>query len=100
MVQDALEMMKSWSGSNWSSLTPTTRVASGSWAGAEITTRVAPASRCAMAISRLVPLPVASTTTSTPSSPQGSALGSGSASIRMRRAPTTMVASSTVTGSG
>ena len=42
VVHDAFEMMKCRAGSNWSSLTPMTNVASGSSAGAEMTTRVAP----------------------------------------------------------
>ena len=49
---------------------------SGSVAGAEMITFLAPASRCLAAPSRLVNRPVDSITTSTPRSPQGRAAGS------------------------
>lgn len=93
-------MMKCRSGSNCSSFTPTTNVASASAEGAEITTRVAPASRWADALSRLVDLPVDSMTTSTPSSFQGRAFGSDSPSIGIRWVPTTMEPPPTRTTSG
>src|SRR5665213_2803571 len=71
VVQDPFELMKSVAGSNWSSFTSKMSVASGSWAGAEITTHLAPASRYAAAFWRLVFLPVDSITTSTPSARHG-----------------------------
>ena len=71
MVHDALEMMF-WLPSYLSSLTPMTMVMSGSVAGAEMMTFLAPASRCPLALAALVKMPVDSTTTSTPRSPQGS----------------------------
>ena len=79
VVHEALETTTWRAGSNVSSLTPTTNVASASVAGAEMITRLAPPSRWAAAASRAVNSPVDSTTTSTPSSPHGSALGSRSA---------------------
>src|SRR6516225_9813237 len=66
-------------------------------AGAEMITFRAPAVRCAAAASREVNLPVDSITTSTPSSPQGSAAGSRSAKIRISWSPTRMTSSSAVT---
>ena len=56
-------------------------------------TRGAPASRWAAALSRSVKKPVDSTTTSTPSSPQGSSFGSRSAVI-FRSLPSTTMPSS------
>ncbi len=55
---------------------------SGSVAGAEMTTLIAPAVRCCEAPSRSVKSPVDSTTTSTPISFQGSAEASRSESTR------------------
>jgi hypothetical protein len=81
VVQDAFEITSCRSGSYWSSLTPSTTVRSGSVAGAEMITFVAPASRCFAAPSRAVKKPVDSTTTSTPSSLHGSADGSRSERI-------------------
>src|SRR4051794_16156451 len=78
VVHEAFEMMWWFSGSYASSLTPSTSVTSGSVAGAEMMTFLAPASRCLVAPSRLVKKPVDSTTTSTPRSLQGSAAGSRS----------------------
>ena len=43
VVHEALETTTSWAGSNSSSLTPITKVASTSVAGAEMMTRLAPA---------------------------------------------------------
>src|SRR3954453_1217762 len=81
VVQDALEMTWWLSGSYTSpKLTPSTTVASGSVAGAEMITFCAPASRCLAASSRLVNRPVDSITTSAPRSPHGSCAGSFSAS--------------------
>ena len=76
VVQEALEMIRCFSLSYASSLTPSTIVTSGSVAGAEMTTFSAPASRCSWACSRFVKRPVDSTTTWTPRSFQGSAAGS------------------------
>ena len=75
-------------------------VTSGSFAGAEMITFLAPASRCLAASSRLVNSPVDSITTSTPRSPQGSAAGSRSASTLTSRPSTTIAFSraSTVPG--
>jgi len=93
VVQDAFEMTVWFSGSYASSFTPGTRVASGPVAGAEMITFCAPASRCLAASSRLVKKPVDSITTSTPSSPQGSAAGSFSANT-LSSLPSTRIASS------
>ncbi len=79
VVQDAFETTKSLAGSNSESLTPITKVASTSAAGADTMTRLAPASRWEPAESRVVNSPVDSMTTSTPSESHGSALGSRSA---------------------
>ena len=75
VVHDAFDTTMCFAGSKVSSLTPITNVASAPVAGAETMTRGAPASRWAAALSRSVKKPVDSTTTSTPSSPQGSCLG-------------------------
>ena len=100
VVHDALETTKSRSGSKVSSLTPTTKVASTSLAGAEMITRRAPASMWAAALSRLVSRPVLSITTSMPSSRQGSSSGCGSINMVTGEEPTIMVSCSTDTGSG
>src|SRR5579872_3949373 len=76
-------------GSNSPSFTPTTNVASASFEGAEMMTRLAPASTCDMAASLVVKRPVDSTTTSTPSSPHGSAFGSRSVRTFTVAEPTT-----------
>src|SRR6187402_3040764 len=76
VVQEALDTTLWVAGSKVSSLTPTTKVASALVAGADTMTKGAPASRCADAFSLDVKKPVDSTTTSTPSSPQGSSFGS------------------------
>ncbi len=68
-------------------------MASGSVAGAEITTFFAPPARCLAAFSRSVKRPVDSSTTSTPSSPHGSTAGSVSASTFSSR-PSISIASS------
>ena len=81
VVQEAFEMMLCTSGSYWSSLTPMTMVMSSSLAGQVMTTFLAPASRCFCASSPVLKMPVASTTTSTPSSPQGRFAGSRSESM-------------------
>jgi hypothetical protein len=80
VVQEAFDTILCASGSYSSSLTPITSVMSGSVAGAEMTTRFAPASRCCCAPSRLVKKPVDSSTTSTPRSPHGRFFGSRSES--------------------
>ena len=93
VVQDALEMMF-WLPSYLSSLTPMTMVMSSPFAGAEMTTFSAPASRWPLAFSASVKMPVDSTTTSTPRSPQGSSLsGPRCASALILVSPTTMVSS-------
>ena len=78
-MHEALETTLWASGSNVSSLTPTTKVASAPSEGAETITRGAPPCRWADAFSLEVNTPVDSTTTSTPRSPQGSLAGSRSA---------------------
>ena len=78
VVQEALDTMLSTAGSYWSSFTPITMVLSTFLPGAEMSTFLAPASRCARALVPSVKKPVDSTTTSTPSSPQGSRAGSRS----------------------
>ncbi len=74
VVHDAFETTTWWAGSNVSSLTPMTNVASAPLEGADTTTRGAPASRCRAASMRAVKWPVASTTTSTSRAPQGKRL--------------------------
>src|SRR3954463_16790839 len=91
VVHDALDTTWWLSLSYWSKLTPRTTVTSGSVAGAEMMTFLAPASRCLAASARLVKKPVDSTTTSTPRSPQGSAPGSRSASTFSGAPSTTML---------
>jgi hypothetical protein len=71
-------------------LTPITKVASTSVAGAEMMTLRAPALRCCAALSRVVKRPVDSMTTSTFSSPHGSSTGLRSASTLMVLVPTVM----------
>src|SRR5918999_1462949 len=103
VVHDALEMMWWLSASYVSSkLTPSATVASGSVAGAEMITFLAPASRCLAASSRLVNRPVDSITTSAPRSPHGSAAGSRSASTLTSRPSIASAPSrtSTVPGNG
>ena len=65
--------------------------------GAEISTALAPASRCAAAFSRAVKSPVHSSATSMPRSAQGSRAGSRSLSTRIGPAPMSMVPSPTAT---
>ena len=76
VVQEAFDTTACLDGSYLSSLTPRTIVRSESSAGALMTTRFAPASRCAAAFSLLVKKPVHSRTISTPSSFHGSFDGS------------------------
>ena len=83
-------MMWCAAGSYLSSLTPSTMVMSGSLAGAEMMTFLAPASRWSVALSRAVKKPVLSTTTSTPRSPQGRLAGSRSARTLTSRPSTSM----------
>ncbi len=97
VVHEAFETTKSLSGSNSESLTPTTKVASTSVAGADTMTRVAPASMWAAADSLVVNSPVDSTTTSTSSSSQGSAFGSRSASTAIGPESRTIDESTTFT---
>lgn len=99
VVHEALETTKSLSGSKAESFTPSTKVLSGSVAGAEITARLAPASRCADAFSFDVNSPVDSMTISAPSSPQGSSAGFRTASTLILSLPTTMASPSTETSS-
>ena len=72
-------------------MTPRATVTSGSLAGAEMMTFLAPASRCLAASARAVKKPVDSITTSTPRSPQGSAAGSRSESTFSGVPPTEIV---------
>ena len=83
VVHEAFETMWCSAGLYVPSLTPRTTVRSGSFAGAEITTFFAPASRCFAAPGRSVNLPVDSTAYSTPSAFQGSSAGSFAASTRI-----------------
>ena len=76
VVHDALEMMVCFAASYFPSLTPMTIVMSSSFAGAEMTTRFAPAVICLRASPAFVNRPVDSRTMSTPSDFQGSAAGS------------------------
>ena len=83
------------------SLTPMTTVLSTSLSpGAEMMTFLAPAVMCAEAFALEVNRPVHSSTTSTPSSPQGSLAGSRSAQTLMRSPLTTRSPPSTVTVPG
>src|SRR5665647_288281 len=91
VVQDALETTWCRAGSYFSSLTPNTTVRhSPPLAGPLKTTFLAPAWMCLAASSGLLNLPVDSITYSTPSSFQGSRLGSPSARILTSRPLTTI----------
>src|SRR5258706_815352 len=92
VVHDAFEMIWCFDGSYWSSLTPRTTVTSGFFAGAVMTTRLAPAVRCFAAASRSVKRPVDSKTTSTPRSFHGSCAGSRTDST-LNSSPSTLIAS-------
>ena len=96
VVQEALEMTM-WSFVSLSWLTPYTTVRSAPSAGAETITRLAPAFRCAEALSFEVKMPVHSSAMSTPSSLCGSSAGSLIAVTLMRWPSTTMVSPSTFT---
>ena len=72
VVHDAFEMIACCSRSYWSSFTPSTTVMSGSVAGAEMTTFFGAGVEVLLRAVALVKKPVDSSTTSTPSSPQGS----------------------------
>src|SRR3954468_18199893 len=92
VVQDAFDTMFC-EPSYAPSFTPLTTVRSSPVAGAEMTTFLAPASRCLAAPSRLVKMPVDSTTTSTPRSFQGSSAGSRTARP-LKPLPSTTISSS------
>ena len=96
-MHDAFEMIACRAGSYSSSLTPSTSVRSGCFAGAEMITFFAPAARCFAASSRFVNRPVDSTTTSTPSSPHGRAAGSRSEKTLKCVSPTRRPSPSTAT---
>ena len=70
-----------------------TKVASSFFAGAEMMTFLAPASRWAFAALASVKRPVDSMTTSTPSLPQGSLVGSRSSRALMTLPPTVIESS-------
>src|SRR5579859_3360982 len=72
VVQEALDTTQCFAGSNVSSFTPMTKVASAPLHGADTTTRNAPSARWAAALSQMVNLPDDSMTTSTPSEAHGS----------------------------
>ena len=92
VVQDAFETILC-SALRMSSFTPSTIVASiSSFAGADRRTRFAPAFRCISICSRLRKTPVDSSTTSTPSLPQGSFDGSFSA-VTLTSSPSTTIPS-------
>jgi len=93
VVHDAFEMMWWRSGTYVSSFTPMTKVASSSVAGAEMSTFLAPASRCLRASAAFVKKPVDSMTMSTPRSPHGRFAGSRSAKALIGL-PSTMMWSS------
>ena len=93
VVHEAFDTTFWVAGSNVSSLTPTTKVPSAPDDGADTTTNGAPPSRWNAALSRLVKMPVDSTTTSTPRSPHGSSLGSRTAST-LSVSPSTLMPSS------
>src|SRR5439155_1154022 len=92
VVQEALEMMRCLAESYVFSFTPSTTVTSGSLAGAVMMTFLAPAVMCLEAVAVSRKMPVDSTTTSTPSSFQGSEAGSLIAHTRISR-PLTKIAS-------
>mmetsp|Transcript_37529 Transcript_37529/g.110924 ORF Transcript_37529/g.110924 Transcript_37529/m.110924 type:complete len:259 (+) Transcript_37529:393-1169(+) len=75
VVQDALDTIVSVAGLYLSSFTPITYMGA-SLEGAEMTTRLAPAVMCALALARSVNTPVDSTTKSAPTEPQGISAGS------------------------
>src|SRR6476469_5312826 len=75
-------------------------VASALSAGAETSTRLAPAVRCAAALSRAVKMPVHSSAMSTPSSFQGSFEGARSAETLILPLPRSSESPSTVTSLG
>ena len=97
VVHEAFDTTVWAAGSNSSSLTPTTNVASAPEHGAETSTRGAPPSRWRAAASRLVKMPVDSTTTSTPRSPQGRSSGLRTDRTLMASSPTRSTSPSTVT---
>src|SRR5690606_8815162 len=99
VVQDAFEMTRSDALRLWW-LTPYTIVGRSLPAGAEISTRPAPASRCADAFSFEAKKPVHSNTTSTPRLFHGSFAGSRSCTTRIRSPATTRSEPSTDTGNG
>ncbi len=99
MVQDAFETTTCFLGSYLSWFTPITIVRSSPLAGAEITTFLAPAARCALAFSASVNRPVDSITYSTPSSFQGSWDGSLTASTLILRPATRIESPSAFTSS-
>ena len=87
VVHEAFDTTVWAAGSNSSSLTPTTKVASAPEHGAETSTRGAPPSRWRAAAPRLVKMPVDSTTTSTPRSPHGRSSGLRTDRTLMRPRP-------------
>src|SRR6478736_5530544 len=99
VVQEPLETTL-WSFVSLSWLTPNTMVASALSAGAETSTRFAPAVRCAEALSLAVKMPVHSSAMSTPSVFQGSFVGSRSAETLILPFPTLIESPSTVTVPG
>jgi hypothetical protein len=94
VVHEAADTISCRNGSYSCSLTPTTNVASTFLPGAEMSTRFAPAFRCAAASSRVRSLPVASMTRSTDSSPQPSRAGSFCVLVGIRYPPTVIAATS------
>src|SRR6476659_7623776 len=99
VVQEPLETTR-WFLVSVSWLTPYTMVASALSAGAEISTRLAPAVRWAEALSLAVKMPVHSSAMSTPSSFHGSFVGSRSADTLILPLPTLIESPSTVTVPG
>ena len=97
VVQEALDTTTSVAGSKSPSFTPITKVRSAPEHGADTSTRGAPPSRWRAAASRLVKMPVDSTTTSAPRSPQGRSSGLRTDSTRSVSPPTEMASPSTLT---
>src|SRR5439155_16161078 len=99
VVQEPLETTR-WSLVSLSWLTPNTMVASAPSDGAETSTRLAPAVRCAEALALALKMPVHSSAMSTPSSFHGSVEGSRTAVTLILPLPRLIESPSTVTVPG
>ena len=98
-MQEAFETTR-WSFVSSCWLTPKTTVRSAPSQGAETSTRLAPAARCAEAFSLVVKMPVHSSAISTPSALCGRSLGSRTAVTLIGPRPTSIVSPETVTVPG